>query len=430
NFFCKLFDLPADNEQKNFSDEEPPNNQDAIRQYWTSVLDKLPPPDTLPYERFGSGAYHQKAYRTKIPADILSDLRGRAQSNRVMLTAILQSAWGFMLQLVNKRRDCLFCQILSGGKDNPALNLIPVRLISDDNLTVEKIINGQFRQLIVSQPYSCVDWTTLTDLTGRRKNLFDHFLSFKEFQSKDMNYVEMPADSRGKIVLRNSWDAQGMKLGVYFRYSEKNLSISFLYDSKKFTTSGIEQLYTLYELILRQMLSDWNAKFSDFRNRLANRVEIQLNSETASREDEIKKIRNFFSQLPVLQSRYEGTIGLFENHAEIVKCYEGDRISGDILKEKFIFVASGKLVRNVEAGDGWYNPIDVVGKNSFINPTYFLDKQRLTLSAEVLSEQAELVTIPHNVLIEKTLKNPEVALSLMNYALEQMERWQMLWLQS
>ena len=101
-----------------------------------------------------------------------------------------------------------------------------------------------------------------------------------------------------------------------------------------------------------------------------------------------------------------------------------------MLKEKFIFVVSGKLARNVDTGDGWYNPIDIVAKNSFVNPTNLLDKQRLTLSAEVLTEQAELLTIPRDVLIETSRDNSEVALSLMNYALAQMERWQILWLQS
>ena len=79
---------------------------------------------------------------------------------------------------------------------------------------------------------------------------------------------------------------------------------------------------------------------------------------------------------------------------------------------------------------GWYNPIDVVGKNSFVNPTNLLEKPRLTLSAEVLSEQVQLLILPRDVLIEASRDNSEVALSLMNFALEQMERWQVLWLNS
>ena len=428
NFFAKVLGVPVEEKPQKISDDLPPKNQDAIRDYWEKVLDKAPPPDALPYEREGFGLYRQKVFRTKIPADILSDLRTRAQSNRVMLTAILQSAWGFMLQLTNKRRDCLFCQILSA--DDSSFNMIPVRLVSDNDLTVEKIVRGQFRQLVISQPYSCVDWMTLEGLGARRKKLFDHFLSFREFQSSEMNFVDTPAEENGKIISRNSWDAQGMKLGVYFRYSEKNLSITFLGDENKFQKFGVEKLCALYELVLKQMLVDWNAKFFDFRERLAARVDSQAQIETLTREDERKKIRDFLSQLPVLQGRYEGTIALFENQSKIITRYEGDRISGDALKKYFIFVVDGKIVRNVDAGDGWYNPLDVIKKNSFVNPTNLLEKQRLTLSAEILTEQAELLILPRDVLIEAARDNSEVSLSLMNYALEQMERWQVLWLQS
>lgn len=427
-FFASVLEIPADFEQKKAPEDLPPKNQEAIRDYWAKILDKAPPQDVLPYEQEFFGAYRQKIFRKTIPADILSDLRGKAQSNRLMLTAILQSAWGFMLQLENNRRDCLFCQILSA--ESSALNAIPVRLTSDNKFTVEQLIRNQFRQLVVSQPYSCVDWTTLESLSARRKKLFDHFLSFKEFSSGELNYVKIPASSTGKIVSRNSWDAQGMKLGVYFRYSDKNLSITFLYDENKFQRRGVERLCELYLLVLKQMLVDWNAKSPEFFNRLAKRFDAQLQVEMTSKEDERKKIRDFLSQLPILQGRFEGTIGLFENHAKIITLYEGDRISGEMLREKFIFVVSGKLVRNVDVGDGWYNPIDISAKNSFVNPTYLLEKQRLTLSAEVLTEQAEILTLPHDLLIETVRENSEVALSLMNYALEQMERYQLLWLQS
>ena len=427
-FFANVLEIPVESKPKTVLEDLPPKNQDAIRDYWAKILDKAPPADVLPYEKENLGAYRQKSFLTTIPADILSDLRGHAQSNRMMLTAILQSAWGFMLQLKNKRRDCLFCQILSTGGDS--LNVIPVRLTSDNNFTVEQLVRGQFRQLVISQPYSCVDWTTLEELIGRGRKLFDHFLSFKEFQSSELNYIETPAESSGKIISRNSWDAQGMKLGVYFRYSEKNLSISFLYDEKKFQSSGVERLCAQYELILKQMLVDWNAKFSELREHLNKRIDVQNQFEITSREEKRKKIRNFISQLPILQGRYEGTIGLFENQAEIITRYEGDRISGDLLKKYFIFVANGKLVRNVDTGDGWYNPLDVVAKNSFVNPTNLLDKQRLILSAEVLTEQTELLIIPRDVLIEASRDNSEIALSLMNFALTQMERYQILWLQS
>lgn len=426
--FNELLNLPAEPKR-----EEPPEDfnaaaQEMIRKYWAGVLNNPPPPAQLPFTKKLSGVYNQKAYRMKVDADILSDLRGFAQSNRTMLTAILQSAWGFMLQAVNKRRDCLFCQVLPSKRrvKNFSLNVIPVRLSCENNSTVEEIVKQQFRHLGVSQAYS-FDWEDLESFTGKKK-LFEHFLSFAEFQASELNYVETPAEMRGKIISRNSWDAQGMKLGVYFRHSEKNLSLTFLYDASSFFNGGGALIANLYKLTLQQVLVDRNAKYADFIKNLAKRLESVDDSKQLSREEELKKIRDFLAQLSLL--RDEAAAVLFANKAELVTRFEGDRISGDMLKEKFVFVVSGKLVRSVDDGDGWYNPLDVIDKNSFVNPTNFLDKQRLTLSAEVLTEQAELLTIPRSDMIEIIRKTPEIALSLMNYALNQMEKYQALWLQS
>ena len=62
------------------------------------------------------------------------------------------------------------------------------------------------------------------------------------------------------------------------------------------------------------------------------------------RGDERKKIRDFLSQLPILQGEFAGTIGLFDEQAKIITRYEGDRISGDMLEKNFIFV--GKFLSN------------------------------------------------------------------------------------
>ena len=421
-FFADLFDLPTESAQIKSDSAAQIKSDEVIREYWAKILDNPPPPSKLPFEKnILTGFYRQKAYRTKIPADILSDLRTFAQSNRTLLTAILQSAWGFMLQAVNGRRDCLFSQILPSDKD---LNIIPVRFISDNNLTVEKIIRNQFRQLVISQPYSAF---YLDDLTADKK-LFNHFLSFAEFKDSELNYVETAGAARGKIITRNSWDAQGMKLGVYFRYSEKNLSLTFLYDEKNFALNGGALLARLYKLVLQQILVDRNAKYSEFAANLNKRISSL--TDTTEIVDYKKKIRDFIYQLPILQGKFESTVDLFADNAEMITRFEGDRISGDILENKFIFVMSGKLARNADMGDGWYNPIDIIGKNSFVNPNYLLEKRRLELSAEVLSEESELLLLPRAAFIEILRKNPEISLSIMEYALAQMEKYQILWLQS
>ncbi len=430
-FFCNVLEIPAELNRKDDKSELPTKNKEAIRDYWLKILDKPPLPAILPYEQEASGTYRQRAFRMTIPVDILADLREHAQFNNVMLTAILQSAWGFMLHLVNRRRDCLFCQILPEKKTDEdfALHAVPVRLTGDENSGIEQIVRKQFRQIVVSQPYSQIDWAELSELTEHSK-LFSHFLSFKEFQLDGLKYVDTLAAPQGKIVYRNSWDAQGMKLGAYFRQSGKNLIIGFLYDEKKFLPGGIERLCELYKIVLQQMLVDWHARYPEFMSRLRKRVDVQLKTEEASAEDVRKKLRDIISQLPLLQGRFGGTIALFERQAKLVTLYEGDRILGKDLEQNFIFVADGILSRNVDTGDGWYNTLDIIEKNAFVNPTNLLEKQLFTFSVTVLSDQAELLTVPRDVFVEILRKNPEIALSVMNGALAQMERYQFLWMQT
>ena len=429
-FLCNLFDLPREFKPKKIPDNLPPKNSAAIREYWAKILDNPPPPTFFPYEQENDGAYKQHGFLLTLSADMLSDLLGLAQSNRFMFMAILQSAWGFMLQLTNKRRDCLFCQISEA--EDFSFNVIPLRLTVNDDSTVEQIVRQQFRQLIVSQPYSLSDWATLDELTAQRK-LFDHFLIFKEFtlnETKYAKYAETPAELFGKIIYQNSWYAHDMKLNVYFRHSHGRLLIYFLYDEGRFSTGGVEKLCKLYLIILQQMIADWNAKFSEFANNLTERFKLQKEAEAAPQEDTRKKFINFLSQLPLLQGRLGGTMKLFENQSELVTYYEGDRLSGEMLQENFIFVADGIIARNVDTGDGWYNTLDIIEKNSFVNPTYLLEIQQFTVSATVLSERADFLIIPRNVLIEALRKNSEVAISIMNFALEQMERYQILWLET
>ena len=429
-FFAKLAGIKDEIKPKDKLADLPQKNYEVIRRYWKKFFDNEPPLSVLPYEQNSEENYRYRAFRTKIPEDILSDLRGCAQANDLLLMAILQSAWGFMLQLTNKRRDSLFCQI--SLSEDSSLSVIPIRIIGENDLTVEQIVRNQFRQVIVSKPYSLSDWSVLDELTVHKK-LFNHFVTFRGFAAKEnefVGYPKTPAKPLGNIVFQTSWNVQDMDLGINFHYLENSLPMIFTYAPGKFAEGAMEKIFELYLLILRQMITDWNAKFSDFANRVEVRIEPQIEFERIAHRDNRKHLRNFLSQLPVLQGRYSGTLDLFELNSEFVTLYEGDRLSVEMLADKFFFVADGLLSRNVDTGDGWYNTLDIIERNAFVNPANVLDKRRLKLSATVLTDQAELLAISHDTFIDILSKNSEVSLSIIKYILKQMERWQLIWLQS
>ena len=430
SFFAAVFE---NKNYKKFSPQEdikPPQIEERVKEYWTGLLKNLPAPPQVPYTKKISGTYKEEVFFEKIPADILSDLRRNAQSSRALLMTILQTAWGFLLQATNKADDTAFCQLTSSKSNQKfSLNLMPVRLKCAKNSTVENIITQQFKQWVVSQPYSFFNWENLENLTTR-KNVFDHFLSFLNFNAESKTYSQIDAAPLGKIVENNSWDAHGMKLGVYFQYAQ-NLSVSFNYDKNQFAANAGEHLAKLYNLILKQILLYWNAPFADFIDNVKKIVQADIESvEKVSVEDERQKIIDFIYQNKILQSDTVGAAKIFAESAKLFTRFEGDRIFGDILDKNLIFVVEGKVSRSLDTGDGWFNALDIIKAGGLINENIFLPKRHAIISTEVLTEKAVLMAIPLSNFEGAAMQYPAIYKSVLRHVLSQMEKYQMLWLQS
>ena len=404
----------------------------AIHDYWARLFKDLPTMPAIPYAKPSNAPYHPKVFRENIPADILSDLREKARSNRVMMMSILQSAWGFFLQSVRGLNDVIFCQFSSNAKggENFSFSVIPVRQKCSGNMTVEQIITQQFRQLVVSQPYGFSDWDTLLELT--KGKTFDHFLSFLDFKGiQDTTYSETAATPHGTLVTNNSWDSQGAKLGVYFQYATTSLSLTFLYDANRFFKNSGERFAKIYNVVLRQMLVHWHSTFATFLDKLTNQIKIEMDFEGQAHSDDDKKtIANFIVQNPILQGSGGGTVAFFADSTQLITKFEGDRIFGDILTENLIFVINGKLARSLDTGDGWFKAMDIISAGGWLNENALLEKRRTTISAEVLTERAGLLTIPIEKVHSLFLKHPDTAKPFFDHILKQLEKYQLLWIQS
>lgn len=433
NFFAAALESkPYKHMEKISLPPQPAQIETAIHDYWAKLLKDLPSLPTLPYVKPSNAPYNPKAFRVKIPADILSDLREKANSSRVMLMSILQSAWGFFLQAVRKLNDVIFCQFSASTKsdENFSLNVIPVRQKSSGSMTVDQIINQQFRQLVVSQPYGFCDWELLQEITNGKT--FDHFLSFVDFKgTPTKTYSETTATTDGVIVTSNSWDPQGMKLGVYFQYATTTLSVTFLYDANKFFKNIGERFARIYNVVLKQMLVYWNSNYSSFSTRLVEKIRFELDADkNMPIVDDRKIISDFIVKNPILQGGTTGTVAFFSDSAKLKMMFEGDRISGDILEKNLIFVVEGKLVRSLDAGDGWFKVLDIVATGSWLNENILLEDRRTTISAEVWTEQAKILMIPLEKAESLFMSRPDAAKPFFTHILKQMEKYQLLWIES
>ena len=421
NFFREVMNLEPLTSEKKKPETLKIEISESIQNYWSKILKDMPELPLLPYAKVSRATYKQKAYYFIIPAEIMSDLREKARSNKMMLIAIFETAWAILLQEFNNSQDVTFATIVP-SKTDEEFNMIPVRVKIESNTILQEIIDQQFKQLIVSQPYASVK---IIEPQGKQ---FNHFLSFNDFLKDERLYSTTEAQPDGQLVLQNSWNTKSMQLELYFHYSENITSISILYDENKFTMNFGEMLSQRYILILQQMLTDWNLNYEQFINRLSNRIkEI---SKEVNKEDIMAYLQNFISQLALLQGINEGTLQKLLKIAKLSTYFEGDRISGTEIERNLIFVSEGKLVRSIETNDGWYKTLDIVKENDWINETVLLEKQRNKMSAEILTEKAILMKISVEDMKRLLAAFPNIEYKILQHVLNQMEKYQRLWIQS
>lgn len=407
-----------------------------IKEYWSKILSDLPDAAPIPYYDAGEKVSDQSlddTYLIHVPRDILSDLRSKAEGNKILLMSILQTAWGFLLQQGSSRQDVGYCIMVpkkEKGKYSTGMpSTVPIRLKIDGEPLVRELIMNAFKQFVVSQPYASMGREDILEIIGNRNDAFDHFLNFNDFFVETDQYTKMEGSPEGKLITQQYSDVRYVKLGISYRYDEHQVIVSIRYNKQTFPHNNVTALVKHYFLVLQRMLTDWDEKYQKFMEQLQRHW--QAEKDIAEREEDSRAIlQDALSKLTLLQECDNGITQLFISGAKLYTKFEGDRISGQEIEQNMIFVIKGKLARSIETGDGWYNTLDILKENSWVNETMLLPQRRCHMSAEVLTEQAVVLYVPLNTVQKLIIKSPYLAHNIIQHSLRQLEKYQRLWIQA
>ncbi len=406
-----------------------------MHEYWKKLLAAPPRPAPLPWELADVQPHHykQRACRVVFPNGLFSDLMTEAKGNRLMLMAFLATAWGLLLQIEGRSKDLCFCLITPPQKAQEGdawrpFHMVPVRQTVDNDETVENLVKRQFQQLVVSKPYACFDWESFGNFLGVDGKPFNHFLDFYDFLSEEKPYTSQPAAPDGIVVSQHSWDAQSMKLSLYFRYTHSAASVVLLYDEDTFAAGTGERVTKSYLLALQQMLTDRYVALSAFRENLEERLRAEKKFQAAYQEEEKARLQNAVSLMPLLQGEDAGMIQVFMKQGTLRTYFEGDRVEG--MGRDLLFVAEGKLVRSIEDSDGWYRTLGIAKEGAWLNETVMLEERKALLAAEVLSERATILAITKESMESILAMYPNLWPKITTHAIAQLETFQRLWAQS
>lgn len=406
----------------------------SVLKYWRSVLADLPPQPVLPnFKRVEGGWFMQEAYRAVLPSEDFDRLRDKLQGDPRRMVALLQLAWGLLLQYYSNREDTYFCLLSSGSgtamESGGQLSMIPVRLKCSAEEGIAGLLQRLDKQLSLSQPFSCLQRGGLEELLGQRHDLFNHFLSFLDFnETGGASFCRADGDSCGALVMQQAWDARGMPLGLYFRYGGDSISLTMLYNKYSLAGTAVEALADRYFLSLHVLLFCWEAQTSDFKAALAKRTESLQRKRSVSYSEEALLV--CLSKLAFLRELPSSWLANLAKVAKVRTYYENDQIlMGHDLGQVF-FVLNGSVARSMDSGTGWFSMLDVVREGRLLNETVFLEKTKSEVIGEVLSERAEIISLPLVYAREGMLKNDAAKDKLLMHTLREMEKYQRRWVSS
>ena len=81
-------------------------------------------------------------------------------------------------------------------------------------------------------------------------------------------------------------------------------------------------------------------------------------------------------------------------------------------------------------GNGWYNALDILKDGAWVNETVLSSKRESNISAEVLTEEAEILMIPVPTMRDFLKGAPDFRECILQHILRQMEKYQRLWMQA
>ena len=400
----------------------------TIMGYWQKVLDDLPMKPVLPGFKPNTESFSQSAYRVVIPSETARLLKSTGGDIYRMM-GLLYMAWGLFLQYENHTGDTYFLLLSNEGKKGTGGNLgmIPVRLKCPPKETVDSAASRLAKQLSLSSPFSCFERKGLETLLGERRGVFDHFLNFHAFTGMGVDYASAEGTFTGTQVYEQSWDAQGLPLGIYFQYVEDSISLSILYNCYSISEKGLGELCRRYIVTLHTMLLQMDRQVASFGQGLRIRLESREESPEALSE---RNVMAYLKELPFFQGILEEKLYQVARAAKLRTYFENDQIIMNHDHGQMFFLLEGRVARLMDPGSGWYSMLDVAKEGKILNETVMMERCKSSVMGEVLSEKARILIVPLPQLMDLALGSNSFRKHITLHILGEMEKYQRRWVSS
>lgn len=405
-------------------------DRNLVIDYWKKNLAQLPPKPSIIGYTPTTKKPSIRAFIYKISETETDIIRSKiVDSDRSFWIALLETAWGIMLQQSNETDDTHFPLLLpfrqAKLKDSTSADLhnaLPIRVQCIPQTTVRDQVKKQLIQLIGAQPIGRPTRKELADITGQNTS-YNHIISFQGFWAESISYSQIPQSNVITQATMNVCDT-GRDIAVYFRFNGKEIMIEVLYNENSISEDTIEAIILHYHKVLTGMMENWNNPIYKLKQKLDSADIIMHNSHKLSKDTIVSMLRDisFFSTLD------DNSLYKLADNSHIYTSFSDDTIlSIGEQQDDLIFVLGGKVARYMESNESWLNPLSVIKKNGLVNE-YALTDTNSCIMAQVATSKALLINIPITIVNKLMASNPTMAQKFNAYILDELKKYQKRWI--
>ncbi|GFZ30329.1 hypothetical protein CSC2_08550 [Clostridium zeae] len=238
--------------------------------YWKNYLEGYETEIKLPlYNKEKKGEFDNKDKNIKINKTMTNKLMRVARSSSVTLNAVIQTAWGVLLQRYNNTDDVVFGSVVSGrtsevkgieGMVGIFINTVPIRVRGDINRQFSELVTDVNENFSDMNKYSYVSLGEVQGLTILKSKLINHLLAFENFPV-DKSSGEH-SENTVKIVDNEFFEQINYDFGLVITANDQ-IDLLFKYNGNVYEEETINQIADNFFNILKCIAEKKNIKLSE-----------------------------------------------------------------------------------------------------------------------------------------------------------------------
>jgi aryl carrier-like protein/effector-binding domain-containing protein len=234
-------------------------NRELSSKFWEAYLKDFLQPTSIPRESETHSIERNKTIEVislKLDKQVVKSLNKLFTPLSITISSVIHSLWGILLSFYNDTNDVVFGTVVLGRPPELKnvdsiiglfINTIPIRINFNKNESIKQIVKKVQEKNNECQKHHYYPLYKIQSESTLKQNLFDHMLSYANFNSYDTFNEDITLYSKNdalnyKLTLQESYGQTEFGLVVRVSNNNEDIYINIEYDSSLYSRINIEAI--------------------------------------------------------------------------------------------------------------------------------------------------------------------------------------------